>query len=88
MGVTDLEPLVDVLRREWGADDVRLVRVTPLSAGASRLTSLVDVVADGAAVALVLQRERPGSVGGSLNVEARLLRAAYAGGVPVPRWSR
>ncbi len=82
-----LGPLVDVLRREWGTDDVRIARATPLSAGASRLTSSVDVVADGGpAVPLVLQRQRPGSPGGgALDVEARLLRAAYAGGVPVPR---
>jgi aminoglycoside phosphotransferase (APT) family kinase protein len=86
VGVSDLEPLVGVLRREWGADDVRIVQATPLSAGASRLTSLLDVVVSGGPVVpLVLQRERPGSVGGSLAVEAQLLRTAYAGGVPVPR---
>ncbi len=84
--MSELEPLVDVLRREWGADDVRIVGATPLSAGASRLTSLLDVVADGGPVVpLVLQRERPGNVGGSFDVEAQLLRTAYAGGVPVPR---
>lgn len=85
--MTELDPLVDVLRREWGADDVRIVTATPLSAGASRLTTAFDVVADGGTVVpLILQRERPGSVGGgALEVEARLLRAAYAGGVPVPR---
>lgn len=84
--MSELEPLVDVLRQEWDADDVRIVGATPLSAGASRLTSSVDVVADGGPVVpLVLQRERPGSVGGTLDVEAQVLRTAYAGGVPVPR---
>lgn len=85
MDLSRLDPLVEVLRRERGADDVRIVDATPLSAGASRLTSSVDVVIDGAAVSLVLQRQRPGSVGGSFDVEAQVLRAAYAGGVPVPR---
>ena len=84
--MTELEPLIGVLRREWGAGEVRIVNATPLSAGASRLTTAVDVVADdGPVVPLVLQRERPGSVGGAVEVEAQLLRAAFAGGVPVPR---
>ena len=84
--MNQLEPLADVLRREWDAPDVRIVGATPLSAGASRLTSALDVVADGGPVVpLVLQRQRPGSVGGTLDVEAQVLRTARAGGVPVPR---
>lgn len=90
MGVTapeQLAPLVGVLRREWSAQEVRIVDATPLSAGASRQTWSLDVVADGGPVVpLVLQRERPGSPGGgAYDVEAQLLRTAFAAGVPVPR---
>jgi aminoglycoside phosphotransferase (APT) family kinase protein len=86
VGVSDLEPLVEILREQWRADDIRIVRATPLSAGASRLTTSLDVVADdGPVIPLVLQRERAGSVGGAVDLEAQLLQTAYAGGVPVPR---
>ena len=83
----DLSPLLEVLRERWSAGDVRIVDATPLSAGASRQTWSLDVAADGGPVVpLVLQRQRPGSPGGaSVDVEARALRAAYDGGVPVPR---
>ena len=83
----ELAPLADVLRREWSADDVQIVRSTRLSAGASRLTWSLDVVADGGPVVpLVLQRQRPGTPGrGTVDVEAQLLRTAHAAGVPVPR---
>ena len=83
----ELAPLIGVLRREWSATDVRILRAARLSAGASRLTWSLDVVADGERVVpLVLQRQRPGSPGhGAMEVEVQLLRAAYAAGVPVPR---
>jgi aminoglycoside phosphotransferase (APT) family kinase protein len=83
----DLAPLLDVLRRTWSSGDVRLVGARPVSAGASRQTWSLDVVADdGQVVPLVLQRERPGSPGSNaVDVEAQLLRAAHDGGVPVPR---
>ena len=82
-----LAPLVGVLRAAWSVDDVQLVRAEPLSAGASRQTWSLDVVADGGPlVPLVLQRQRPGSPGGgSVGLEAQLLRTAHDRGVPVPR---
>ena len=84
--MSDLEPLLELLREQWRADEVRIVRADALSAGASRLTSALDVVADdGPVVPLVLQRERPGSVGGAVGLEAQLLSTAYAGGVPAPK---
>jgi aminoglycoside phosphotransferase (APT) family kinase protein len=65
-----------------GADDIRgLVR---LSGGASRETWSFDAVGPGGAVRpLVLQRRRPGGES-DMDLEARVLRAARAGGVPVP----
>jgi aminoglycoside phosphotransferase (APT) family kinase protein len=75
-------------RPEWagglaaalGGPEVRGLR--RLSGGASRETWAFD--ADGRP--LILQRARPGGVGGivDLGTEVRLLRAAWAAGVPVP----
>jgi aminoglycoside phosphotransferase (APT) family kinase protein len=68
------------------------VALTPLSAGASRQTSLVRATADDWARSFVLQRERAPAGVGTARVEdqVRLLGTAAGAGVPVPRvvaWS-
>jgi aminoglycoside phosphotransferase (APT) family kinase protein len=69
----------DALAAALGAHDVRGLR--RLSGGASRETWAFD--ADGRP--LILQRARPGGVAsGPMATEVALLRAAHAGGVPVP----
>lgn len=85
--VTELAPVADLLRRTWGVREVRIVAADRLSAGASRLTWSLDAVADaGPVVPLVLQRQRAGGPGADrLALEAQLLAAARAGGVPVPQ---
>lgn len=62
----------------------RVAGVQRLSGGASRETWAVDVAGDGEG--LILQRVRPGTVGGGpgMQGEAALMRAAAALGVPVP----
>lgn len=66
-----------------GADEVRgLVR---LSGGASRETWAFDAVVDGTTRPLILQRERAAGIRPEgMKVEAGVLRAASAVGVPVP----
>lgn len=68
--------------------DIRVDGLRRLSGGASRETFSFDAVgADGVALPLVLQRERPGGAiptGGGTRSEASLLRAASRQGVPVP----
>lgn len=85
-GPVSLEPgqVASVLSPVLG-DDVHVVEVRRLSAGASRLTWSVDVRSGGALRRLVLQRERGKGLGRSeMLTEAALLRAAGAAGVPVP----
>lgn len=71
-----------------GLPGVRVRGLHRLSGGASRETFAFDaLLPDGAERSLVLQRERPGgaiSTGGGTAMEAALLRAAAAQGVPVP----
>jgi aminoglycoside phosphotransferase (APT) family kinase protein len=58
-----------------------------LSSGASRVTSVVDVAyADGAARRFVLQQQRGegSAIGGQVELQAALLSAAVAAGVPAP----
>jgi aminoglycoside phosphotransferase (APT) family kinase protein len=78
--------LAAVLGRHFGGPVV--VRdLERLSGGASRETWAFTVeTGDGAMVPLVLQRERAGAVGSGLDmgVQAVLMRAAAAAGVPVP----
>jgi aminoglycoside phosphotransferase (APT) family kinase protein len=70
------------LRAVLGADDV--VGLVRLSGGASRETWSFDAVGPGPATRrLILQRRRPGS-DNDMDLEARVLRAARAGGVPAP----
>jgi aminoglycoside phosphotransferase (APT) family kinase protein len=77
----DLRP---ALAEALGAQ-IEALEATPLSAGASRLTSALDAVADGRTHRLVLQRERVAGRGAmEVATETRLLRAAHAAGVPVP----
>jgi aminoglycoside phosphotransferase (APT) family kinase protein len=73
-----------VLASALGAASLDGLTATPLSAGASRLTSALDAVADGRTHRLVLQRERVAGRGVmDVATETRLLRAAHAVGVPV-----
>jgi aminoglycoside phosphotransferase (APT) family kinase protein len=80
--------LADGLRAVLGADDV--VGLVQLSGGASRETWAFDVVNGGGATRpLILQRQRPGALG-DIDLEARVLVAARAAGVPAPEvvtWS-
>ncbi|GAA0954181.1 phosphotransferase family protein [Virgisporangium aurantiacum] len=85
MGVTAVDELLPVLADALGVDRVEPLAVRPLSAGASRLTSVLDVDADGTVHRLVLQRERTTDRARiDVATEVRLLRAAHAAGVPVP----
>lgn len=81
-----LAPVAALLERTWSAREVRVVAADRLSGGASRMTWSLDVlVDDDRLVPLVLQRQRAGAFAASrLETEERLLRAAAAGGVPVP----
>jgi aminoglycoside phosphotransferase (APT) family kinase protein len=80
-----IDALRPVLAEALGADRVEQLSAHPLSAGASRLTWLLDVQADGVLHRLVLQRERAAGRGRmDVATEARLLRAAHSVGVPVP----
>ena len=54
-----------------------------LSGGASRETFSFDLVSGERVEPLILQRQRPGAVPGRVALEAALLRAARASGVPV-----
>src|SRR5262249_19855839 len=75
-----------VLADALGVGSLELVAGHPMSAGASRLTSTLDVRADGVEHRLVLQRSRAaGKSHGDMAAEARLLRAAADAGVPVPK---
>ena len=70
------------LRTVLDVDDV--VDLVRLSGGASRETWSFDAVGPGATRRrLVLQRRRSGGTG-DMDLEARVLRAARAGGVPAP----
>jgi aminoglycoside phosphotransferase (APT) family kinase protein len=60
-----------------------LGRITRLSAGASRLTWLVEMTCAGTARSVVVQAERPGAAP-TVEHEAQLLTAAARVGVPVP----
>ena len=83
--MTDLDFLRPVLASALGVAGLDELIATPLSAGASRLTSTLDAVADGRTHRLVLQRERVAGRGAmDVSTETRLLQAAHAAGVPVP----
>jgi aminoglycoside phosphotransferase (APT) family kinase protein len=74
--------LADRLAAVMGADVYNVVR---LSGGASRETWSFDAAASaGTAQHLILQRQRPGS-DRDMGLEARVLRAAAAAGVPVAK---
>ncbi len=80
------DALVAVLEPHLGSG-LRVRDLERLSGGASRETWAFAVeTADGEAVPLVLQRERAGAVGSGvgMGVQAALIRAAAATGVPVP----
>jgi aminoglycoside phosphotransferase (APT) family kinase protein len=79
-----LDALLPVLAEALGVGRVELVAAHPLSAGASRLTSTLDIQADGVAHRLVLQRSRVADSLRDMAAEAKLLRAASQAGVPVP----
>jgi aminoglycoside phosphotransferase (APT) family kinase protein len=55
-----------------------------LSGGASRVTSAFELAADGVTRPLIVQMDRGGAQPGRVRMEAALLRAAKAAGVPVP----
>jgi aminoglycoside phosphotransferase (APT) family kinase protein len=85
-GTTDLaSSIADVLRGAV-ARQPRIRALTRLSGGASRETWSFDTEIDGATRALILRRDPPGrpSEPGAMNLEARLLRACHAAGLPVP----
>lgn len=90
MGVSDVDPgvggLRDDLAEALGWPDLRLLSAQRLTAGASRLTWLVDIACGAGDVKpLVLQRERVRGQGlSAVRTESALLRAAAAAGVPVP----
>src|SRR5262249_9874852 len=89
VGMTAVDDAIDALRpalaEALGADRLVELQAHPLSAGASRLTWALDVRTDGATHRLVLQRPRVAGRGRmDVETEARLLRAAYAVGVPAP----
>lgn len=91
-----MSPVVgaDELRRALGdllateaSDGARIEDLRRLSGGASRETWSFDLVGPARRRPLILQRLRPGATPSgtatSISVEAALLRAAHAGGVPV-----
>jgi aminoglycoside phosphotransferase (APT) family kinase protein len=78
--------LTDFLARESGAASVGIENLRRVPGGASRETWAFDLrLDDGSLRALILRRD-PGktSVGSDRALEFRVLRAAYAAGVPVP----
>jgi len=87
------ERVAAFVAREEGlaAGDVRLGGLRRLAGGASREIWALDLEIERAGgverLPLVLRRDPPGRVGdgGDRGLEYRLLRAARAGGVPVPR---
>lgn len=77
------EELGGALAEVLGARGVSAVE--RLSGGASRETWAFEAELDGMARRLILQRERPGGLReGGMGIEAAVLRAAGAAGVPVP----
>ncbi len=77
------EELGSALAEVLGAREVSAVE--RLSGGASRETWAFEAELDGTARRLILQRERPGGLReGGMGIEAAVLRAAGAAGVPVP----
>jgi aminoglycoside phosphotransferase (APT) family kinase protein len=87
------ERLAAFVAREEGlaADRVRAANLRRLAGGASREIWSLDLAIErnGGAedLPLVLRKDPPGRIGdgGDRSVELGVLRAAYAGGVPVPR---
>ncbi|MGH3743654.1 MAG: phosphotransferase [Mycobacteriales bacterium] len=88
--MTGVDPLVAAVRDDLAAaladPDLTLRTATRLTAGASRITWMLDVTrASGETEQLVLQRERVrGARLGGVTAESTLLQAAGAAGVPVP----
>ena len=83
---TDLaERLADVVAGAVG-EPVGVEGLRRLSGGASRETWSFDARrSSGAADPLILRRDPPGAPKGAMRLEGRLLSAAAAAGVPVPR---
>jgi aminoglycoside phosphotransferase (APT) family kinase protein len=80
------DKLAAFLQREHGAKSVRIENVRLLTGGASRQTWSFDATIDGEKVPLIARadsRTGPGSM--PRETEYRLLEAAAAAGVPVPR---
>lgn len=77
--------LTRLLAARWPSEDVRVQAVRAVSAGASRLTYLVDLVRDGRPEPVVLQVQRAGAALGALDVHTQVavLQAAQTAGVPV-----
>src|SRR6476661_4256937 len=79
------------LRRQIGADDVRITRYAPLHGGAIQDNSLLDVDVDGGpwhgSHAFVLRTDAPTGIAASLTrrQEYAVLRVAHAAGVTAPR---
>lgn len=81
----DPEILAAVVARAVGTE-VEVVDLRRLSGGASRETWSFDAVdASGVVRRLILRRDPPGAGKSGMALEARLLAAAGAGGVAVPR---
>ena len=69
-----------------GEADVRVEGLSRLSGGASRETWAFDLVGPAGRERLILRRDPPGAPrAGGMGVEAAVVRAAGAAGVPVPR---
>ncbi|GAC1529195.1 MAG: phosphotransferase family protein [Acidimicrobiales bacterium] len=81
--------LTATMRRVLGDSSAEVVGLSRLSGGASRETWAFDIRRSGASgERLILRRDPPGAprMGpGGMGMEARVLAAASAGGVPVPR---
>jgi aminoglycoside phosphotransferase (APT) family kinase protein len=81
----NLPGVVSLLAHVFGTDEVSIVDVRKLSVGVSRLSWAIDVRIASKVHDVVVQRERVPRLGrGSVEAEARLLRAAARQGVPVP----
>lgn len=80
----DPSALAGVVASALAVPSVEITGLARLSGGASRETWAFTAVADGTARRLILRRDPPGLPGKGMGLEARLLRAAAAGGVPVP----
>ncbi|MEM8902733.1 MAG: phosphotransferase family protein [Actinomycetota bacterium] len=81
------DALRSVLAEALGDHDVAVADLHRLSGGASRETwSLIAVGSDGSRRPLILQRDEASSVRttGGMGLESEAIRAATAGGVPVP----